>query len=78
MGSLTMDELIIRFVELLHYVSDIKDEKVKIQQFSGFLPTYFKDRIEFYSPNTLEEALYKETLYYGKNKHMTKNLNKKK
>ena len=33
MGSMTMDAFINRFLDLLHYVPYIKDEKVKIQQF---------------------------------------------
>ena len=31
MGSMTMDSFINRFLDLLHYVPYIKDEKVKIQ-----------------------------------------------
>ena len=38
MGSMTMDSFINRFLDLLHYVPYIKDEKVKIQQFLGCLP----------------------------------------
>ena len=33
MGSMTMDDFINRFLDLLHYVPYIKDEKVKIQHF---------------------------------------------
>ena len=33
MGSMTMDAFINRFLDLLHYVPYIKEEKVKIQQF---------------------------------------------
>ena len=31
MGSMTMDAFINRFLDMLHYVPYIKDEKVKIQ-----------------------------------------------
>ena len=41
MGSVTMDAFINRFLDLLHYVPYIKDEKVKIQQFLGCLPPNF-------------------------------------
>ena len=41
MGSMTMDDFINRFLDLLHYVPYIKDEKVKIQHFLGFLPPNF-------------------------------------
>ena len=41
MGSMTMDSFINKFLDLLHYVPYIKDEKVKIQQFSGCLHPNF-------------------------------------
>ena len=41
MGSMTMDAFINRFLELLHYVIYIKDEKVKIHQFLGCIPPNF-------------------------------------
>ena len=41
MGSLSMDALINWFLDLLHYVSYINDEKVKIQQFLGCIPPNF-------------------------------------
>ena len=46
MGSLNMDAFINRFLDLLHYVPYINDEKVKIQQFLGCLPPNFHERIE--------------------------------
>ena len=49
----------ISFLELLRYVRYIKDEKVKIQHFLSGLPQSYKDRIEFYKPRTLEEAIEK-------------------
>ena len=62
MGSMTMDAFINRFMDLLHYVPCIKDEKVKIQQFLGCLPPNFQERIEFDIPKTLNTALQK--LYF--------------
>ena len=53
MGSLTMDSFINIFLDLLHYVPYIKDEKVKIQQFLGCLPPNFQEIIEFDMPKTL-------------------------
>ena len=50
MGSLTMDALINIFLELLHYVTNIKDEKIKIQYFLGSLSTYFKEIIDVDTP----------------------------
>ena len=42
MGSMTMDAFINIFLDLLHYVPYIKDEKVNIQQFLGCLPPNFR------------------------------------
>ena len=42
MGSMIMDAFIKIFLDLLHYVPYIKDEKVKIQQFLGCLPPNFR------------------------------------
>ena len=41
MGSMNMDTFINIFLDLLHYVPYIKDEKEKIQQFLGCLPPKF-------------------------------------
>ena len=62
MGSMTMDAFINRFLDLLHYVPYIKDEKVKIQQFLGCLPPNFWERIEFNIPKTLDTTLHKARL----------------
>ena len=64
MGSMTMDAFIKIFLDLLHYVPYIKEEKVKIQQFLGCLPPSFQDRIEFDMPKTLDTALHKDRLCY--------------
>ena len=59
LGQLTMEEYANKFLQLLRYVRYIKDEKVKIQHFLSGLPQSYKDRIEFYEPRTLEEAIEK-------------------
>ena len=64
MGSMTMDAFINIFIDLLHYVPYIKEEKVKIQQFLGCLPPSFWDRIEFDMPKTLDTTLHKARLCY--------------
>ena len=46
----------------------IKDEKVKIQRFRSGLPQYYKDKIEFYEPRTLEEAIRKAKYCYEQRK----------
>ena len=64
MGSMTMDYFINIFLDLLHYVPYIKDEKVKIQQFLGCLPPNFRETIEFDMPKTLDTTLHKSILCY--------------
>ena len=59
-----MDEYANKFLELLRYVQYIRDEKVKIQRFLSGLPQSYKDRIKFYEPRTLEEAIRKAKYCY--------------
>ena len=59
-----MEEYANTFLELLRYVKYIKDEKVKIQIFLSGFPQSYKDRIEFYEPRTLEEAIRKAKYCY--------------
>ena len=63
-----MEEYANRFLEPLRYVRYIKDEKVKIQHFLSGLPWSYKDRIEFYEPRTLEEAIRKAKYCYEQRK----------
>ena len=59
-----MEEYANKFLELLRHVRYIKDEKVKIQCFLSGLPQSYKDRIEFYEPRNLEEAIRKDSYFY--------------
>ena len=61
-----MEEYANKFLELLRYVKYIKDDRVKIQHFLSELPQYYKDRIEFYEPRTLEEAIRKDKYFNEK------------
>ena len=63
-----MEEYANRFLELLRYVRYIKDEKVKIHRFLSGLPQSYKDRIEFYEPRTMEEAIRKISIDMRKEK----------
>ena len=63
-----MDEYANKFLELLRYVRYIRDEKVKVQCFLSGLPQSYKDRIEFYEPRTLEEAIRKAKYCYEQRK----------
>ena len=64
LGQQTMKEYANKFLELLRYVRYIKDEKVKIHHFLSGLPQYYKDKIEFYDPRTLEETIRKAQYCY--------------
>ena len=63
-----MEEYANKFLELLRYVRYIKDEKVEIQHFLSGFPQSYKDRIEFYEPRTLEEAIRKAKYCYEQSK----------
>ena len=52
----------------MRYVRYIKDEKVKIQRFLSGFPQSYKDRIEFYEPRTLKEAIRKAKYCYEQSK----------
>ena len=65
---MSMKVLSRKFISLLRYVPYIIDEKPKIQRFLSFLPTSFKDRIQFYNPKTLEEAMRKDDFCYKQSK----------
>jgi hypothetical protein len=45
LGSMTIEEYERRFLELLKYVSFIKDEIVKIQRYLSGLPSLINDKI---------------------------------
>ena len=70
---MTMDSLITKCLELLHYVPYIKEEKIKIQRFLSYLPTYFVNKIEYDTPKTLDEALYKGRLCYEHSQSRSEN-----
>ena len=63
-----MEEYANKFFEMLRYFRYIQDEKLKIQCFMGALPQSYKDRIGFYEPRTLEEAIRKAKYFYEKSK----------
>jgi hypothetical protein len=44
-GSMTIDEYETRFLELLKYVSFIKDEIVKIQRYLSGFPSFISEKI---------------------------------
>ena len=76
MGSLTMDSFIYIFLDLLHYVPCIKDEKVKIEQFLGCLSPIFRERIEFDMAKTLDTTLHKDRICYEHGQLRQENINR--
>jgi hypothetical protein len=64
LGSMTIDEYKRRFLELLKYVSFIKDETVKIQRYLSGLPPSIGDKIQYDYPKTMEETIRREKLLY--------------
>ena len=68
MGSMTDEEYITKFLDLLRYVPYLKDEKAKIQRFVNGFPLAFKYEIEFDEPQSLEEAIRKLKHYYQQSK----------
>ena len=54
LGIMTIDEYERRFLELLKYVSFIKDEIVKIQRYLSGSPPSIGDKIQYDDPKTME------------------------
>jgi hypothetical protein len=68
LGSMTIDEYKRRFLELLKYISFIKDEIVKIQRYLSGLPSFISDKIQYDYPKTLEETIRRAKFLYNKQK----------
>jgi hypothetical protein len=56
-----MEEYVNKFLDLLRYVTYIKEEKSKAQHFISGLPKEYWNRIEFDEPKTLEDIIRKTT-----------------
>ena len=65
---MNIEDLINKFMDMLWFVSYIKEENVKIQRFLSCLSQHYKDRIEFENPKTLHKFLIKERLCFEKYK----------
>jgi hypothetical protein len=66
LGSMTIDEYEQKFLELLKYVSFIKDEVVKIQRYLSGLSPSIRDKIQYDDPKTMKESIRREKLLYEK------------
>jgi hypothetical protein len=65
---MTIDEYERMFLELLKYVSFIKDEKINIHKYLSRLPSFINDKIQYDDPKTLEEAIRKDKCLYDQHK----------
>jgi len=52
-----IDEYERRFLELLKYVSFIKDDQDKVHRYLSGLPSFINDKIQYDNPKTLEETI---------------------
>jgi hypothetical protein len=68
LGSMTIDEYEKRFLELLKYVSFIKDETIKIQRYLSGLPTFINEKIQYDDPKTLKETIRRAKFLYDQQK----------
>jgi hypothetical protein len=64
LGSMTIDEYERSFLELLKYVTFVKDEAVKIQRYLSGLPPSISDKIQYDDPKTMEETIRREKCLY--------------
>jgi hypothetical protein len=56
---MTMTEYENNFLGLIKYVGFIKDEKVKIKMFLSGLPSFYKEKIQYDEPRTLNLTIRK-------------------
>jgi hypothetical protein len=68
LGSMTIDEYERRFLELLKYVSFIKDETVKIQRYLSGFPSFISEKIQYDDPKKLEETIRQAKCLYDQKK----------
>ena len=66
-----MDEYVKKFLDLMRYVTCINEEKVKIHRFLSGFPSFYKDRIQYDEPKTLEVAIKKAKHMYEQSKGKT-------
>ena len=62
--QMSIKDLIKKSLDLLRFVSYIKEEKVKVQRFLSCLLQSYKDQIKFGSLKSLDEVLRKARLCY--------------
>ena len=65
---MTIDEYERRFLELLKYVSLIKDEIVKIQRYLSGFPSFIIEKIQYDDTKTLEDTIRRDKCLYDQQK----------
>jgi hypothetical protein len=65
---MTIDEYERRFLEVLKYVSFIKDETVNIQRYLSGFPSFISEKIQYDDPKTLEETIRRAKCLYDQQK----------
>jgi hypothetical protein len=80
LGSMTIEEYERKFLELIKYVSFIKEEVVNIHMYLSGMPSFISDKIQYDDPKTLEESIRRAKFLYDqhKGKKLSKNLRKTK
>ena len=64
--GMIMEEYERRFLDLMRYVDFIEDENVKIQRFLSGMPSFYKNKIQYDDPRSLEEATRRSKCLYEK------------
>jgi len=68
LGSMTIDEYERRFLELLNYVSFIKDQTLKIQRYLSGFSSFISDKIQYDDPKTFKDTIRRAKCLYAKHK----------
>jgi hypothetical protein len=68
LGSMTIDEYGRIFLELLKYVSFIKDETVNIHRYLSGMPSFIIEKIQYDDPKNLEETIRRAKCLYDQYK----------
>jgi hypothetical protein len=68
LGSMNIDEYEKRFLELLKYVSFMKDETFKIQSYLSGFPSFINYKIQYVDPKTLEDTIRQAKCIYDEQK----------
>ena len=64
LGKLTIEEFVTIFTNLQRYVSYLKEEKMKVQRFISCSPQFYKHKLEYDNPMTLDESIRREKMCY--------------